>query len=102
MLFKEEPFEIDHINGDRSDNRAKNLRSATRLENARNTKLKKNNKTGTMGVSQIKETGRWRARMSYRNKALHVGVYDTYEEAVIARREAERRMGYHPNHGRRT
>ena len=44
------PHDIDHINGDRADNRLVNLRAVTRQENMKNRCLSKNNKSGTTGV----------------------------------------------------
>lgn len=85
--------DIDHINGDREDNRICNLRDVTRSENCRNAKLSKANKTGAIGVTYRR--GKWRASMH-----IHLGLFDTLEAAVAARKEAEARFGYHPNHGR--
>lgn len=85
--------DVDHINGVRDDNRISNLRDVTRSENCRNASLSKANKTGATGVTFRR--GKWRASMH-----IHLGLFDTLEEAVAARKEAEERLGYHPNHGR--
>jgi hypothetical protein len=89
--------QIDHINGDRSDNRITNLRVVSRSENCRNTKLRSNSKTGVLGVYRHKH--RWRATI-YDGGSRHIGLFDTFEDAVAARKAAERELGYHPNHGR--
>lgn len=89
--------DIDHINGVRTDNRISNLRSVDRRANSRNQKLRSTNKSGVMGVCRIR--GRWRAYINVK-RATHIGTYDTFDEAVEARRQAERRLGYHENHGR--
>lgn len=88
--------QIDHINGDRSDNRISNLRVVSDAENKRNAKLYSTNKTGVPGVSWDRARGKWQAQCL--RKPL--GRFDTFEEAVAARREAERAGNFHPNHGR--
>lgn len=90
--------QIDHINGDRDDNRIDNLRVVTRSENCRNTPLRKNNSSGVMGVSKLRY--RWRAYIRTGEKNVHLGVFNTIEEATAARQAAELTHGYHPNHGR--
>jgi hypothetical protein len=92
---------IDHINGDGLDNRWVNLREVTVQENSRNAKIRKNNKTGVMGVGLHKPTKRWRAYINVSGKQLHLGLFDEFDDAVFARREAEKLCGFHENHGRR-
>lgn len=94
--------QIDHINGDRTDNRLANLRDVGDLENRRNTSVLPSNTSGVPGVRlrTDRATVRWTARISDGARNLHLGTFDTFEEAVRARREAESRLGYHPNHGR--
>ena len=89
--------QIDHINGIRSDNGIENLREVSVAENAKNQATPKNNTSGVAGVCR---DGRgWRAQIGRGEKYL--GYFPTFEAAVAARREAERRLGYHENHGRR-
>ncbi|MDQ7776289.1 HNH endonuclease [Paracoccus aminovorans] len=92
--------DIDHINGNRADNRWENLRSVPRKINARNTKRRETNTSGMMGVSQYGAHGRWRARIMADGKTTNIGCFDTYEAACEARQAAEAAMGFHPNHGR--
>jgi hypothetical protein len=73
----------DHINGDRTDNRRSNLRRCTQAQNSRNTVLAKNNTSGVKGVSKTIE-GKWKARITFERKNIHIGVYDTKEEAAAA------------------
>jgi hypothetical protein len=96
LLYGEDPVEIDHINGSPSDNRITNLRSVSRLENARNMKKMPSNTSGVTGVFWIKDRSKWRVSIS--QKIL--GEFNKFEDAVAARKQAEEEYGYHPNHGR--
>jgi hypothetical protein len=90
--------EIDHINHDRADNRISNLRIVDRGENARNTSLRSDNKTGYCGVRKQKN-GKYSANISKNGVSTNIGTFLTIEGAAIARQQAELRMGFHPNHG---
>lgn len=92
--------DIDHINGIRTDNRMENIRVVSRLENSRNQKICALNTSGVTGVSPI-PSGKWRATISQGGKYIHLGVFATVGEAEEARKSAEKKYGYHPNHGRR-
>lgn len=83
--------DIDHINGDKSDNRIVNLRPATRTENNYNRKTQKNNKTGVKGVYPHKD--RYRSQLVIDGKAVHLGVFQTIEEARKVYMEAAKK--YH-------
>jgi Demerecviridae HNH endonuclease len=65
---------IDHINGDRADNRIVNLRLATGAQNQANRTARKDSKTGLRGVRFDKKTGKFSAQ-------IQVGGFDTAEEA---------------------
>lgn len=95
------PHEVDHINGIRTDNRLTNLRLATRLENGRNQKVPLDNTSGAIGVSFYRRDQKWQARIATRGKTIHLGYFDCKSDAIAARREAECRIGFHPNHGMR-
>ncbi|MCP4599218.1 MAG: hypothetical protein GY847_01550 [Proteobacteria bacterium] len=71
--------EIDHRNGNRLDNRKENLRVATRSQNMANTILRKNNTVGLKGVYPNKK--RWMARITVNYEYLHLGTFDTPEQA---------------------
>lgn len=90
--------DIDHINGDRTDNRITNLREVSVFDNARNQKLPRTNKSGRMGVVAYK--GHWRAQIQVNGKVKTLGEFHSFEKACAVRAEAEHRFGYHPNHGR--
>jgi len=92
--------QIDHINGDRADNRIENLRTVTHAENGRNTKLNCRNKSGVSGVDWFPRTKRWRARIVFEQSEKHLGYFEHFEDAVAARKAAEKELNFHPNHGR--
>jgi hypothetical protein len=80
---------IDHIDGDPGNNRADNLRSATRLQNQHNRRLNAGTKSGHKNITQ--NQGKWCVRFSVARKTKHFGCFDTIEEAreVAARVRAE-------------
>lgn len=79
---------VDHINRNTYDNRKINLRVTTPLVNSLNQSMSKDNKTGAIGVSETKEH-KFLARLKLHNKTIRLGVYDTLEEAIEARKEGE-------------
>lgn len=91
---------LDHDNGDRADNRLVNLVESTPERNSRNQKKRCTNTSGHMGVSYRKDSGRYRSFIQHGGKRIWLGSHATYEEAVTSRKEAEKRYGYHENHGR--
>ena len=74
---------VDHINGDRLDNRRQNLRIATPAENAANSKDRPR-RSGYRGVYPHKPTGRWIAQISAGGHVRHLGIYDDPEAAARA------------------
>ena len=92
--------EIDHIDHVRGNNRIKNVRVVTRIENMKNQLKRDCNKSGFTGVRFHKATQKWVANITNKGKQLHLGLYEDIKDAVIARREAEIRYGYSPTHGK--
>lgn len=83
--------EIDHINGDRADNRIANLRdvdTSTNLENLR--RARRDNKIGVLGVRE--RYGRFEARICVKGHAIQLGTFDSKQEASAAYLNAKRRM----------
>ncbi|WP_449043759.1 AP2/ERF family transcription factor [Paracoccus versutus] len=74
---------VDHIDMDRSNNRPDNLREATKLSNAWNKKITKQNKSGFKGVSFHTDSGRWISSIWADKKNYFLGRFDTAEEAAI-------------------
>ena len=91
-----QPEYVDHINGVKNDNRLENLRSVTHKDNMRNSKKRKDNISGTMGVCYHKGTGKWEARLG----RTYLGLYTNKIDAQEARALAQLDAGYHDNHGR--
>jgi len=82
-------LEVDHINGQKTDNRLGNLRLATKAENRRNVKTRSDNKTGFKGVSFCKRTGRYKAQIRHgQTHPKFLGYFDTPEQAATAYRKA--------------
>jgi hypothetical protein len=91
------PNEIDHINHDRADNRWRNLREVDPYEQNGNLSLPRNNSSGHAGVVRFR--GKWQASIQVNGRTRHLGTYPIFEAAVAARKAAERRYGFHVNHG---
>jgi len=72
----------DHINGNKSDNRKANLRSASPSENQYNSFVDSSNSSGYKGVSFHKGTQKWGAKISYRGKGFWLGVFESLEDAA--------------------
>ncbi len=94
IYYGEDPEYIDHINKCKTDNRISNLRSVSHSTNMRNKKLGSNNKSGFTGVHFLKKKKKWRARIGVDKKKLDLGLFNTKEEAIFARQEAEKIYGY--------
>lgn len=82
-------LDTDHINGDRLDNRKSNLRTVTRSQNLHNTKRRKDNKSGIIGVNHHDKNNSWRARIRVNYKEIDLGCFKTIDEAIVARKNAE-------------
>lgn len=93
-------FEIDHINGDRGDNRFSNLRKVTKSENQRNASQRVNNTSGVHGVNwkpkynSTPGDGRWVARIWNGPRHVYLGSFRDKSHAEIARKAAERVLGF--------
>ncbi|WP_454731480.1 MULTISPECIES: HNH endonuclease [Cupriavidus] len=86
-------MEIDHINGDKQDNRLANLRLVTRAMNQQNHRRarKDNHSCGLLGASNTK-SGRWQSKIQLNGKTIYLGTFDTAELAHQAYVDAKRRI----------
>ena len=80
---------IDHINHNTLDNRRENLRICTVSENQQNSSLRKDNKSGHVGVGKHKGTGKWIARIRCNGENISLGSFDHIQDAINARKCAE-------------
>lgn len=94
-------LDLDHIDGDRSNNRIRNLRQVTPRENNRNRALCRRNKSGVIGVYQDRGSGKWLARIGVDGRSVYLGSFERKEDAALARKIAEAQCGFHRNHGRK-
>lgn len=82
---------VDHINGNKLDNRKSNLRICEKSKNPINCKRYSNNKSGKKGVFYNKKLNKWEVGIQYEGKSMYLGVYSEFEEAVKVRECAERK-----------
>jgi len=92
--------QIDHINGKRSDNSIKNLRQSDDSDNRKNMKRRDDNSSGATGVSWHKRAKKWNPKIQVGKKQIHLGLFDSFDDAVKVRKLAEIKYGFHENHGR--
>jgi HNH endonuclease len=85
---------LDHINGDRADNRLVNLREASPTLNSSNRAIAINNKSGVIGVFWNLKRKRWQAQISLNGKQHNLGLFNSKEEAKAARRAAEEALKF--------
>lgn len=76
--------EIDHINGNRSDDRIANLRDCSREENQHNTGLCSRNTSGYKGIYWSKQQSAWIATITRRGTKQHLGSFDNADDAASA------------------
>lgn len=91
MNVSEFSVQVDHIhgNGTRNDNRKQNLRIVNNSKNQMNTCTRKDNSSSVKGVSYNKNEQKWRAYIQIDKNNMHLGWFDSFEDAVKARKDAE-------------
>lgn len=94
LLGNTKGFDVDHISGNKLDNRRCNLRICTHQQNMFNQNIRSTNTSGFIGVSLMKNTGKYEAYIHYNGKKYYLGLYDNAVDAAIARdREAIKKFG---------
>ena len=85
-------YDVDHISGDKMDNRRCNLRICSHQQNMYNQKMRNTNTSGYYGVSLIKSVGRYEAYIHHCGKKIYLGIFPTAEDAACARDRAAYRL----------
>ena len=79
---------VDHIDGDKTNNKIENLRAATKEENCRNQKVRSTNKSGYKGVKWVEHCKKWQVEVCKNYKQLRFGMYEDLELAGLVAIEA--------------
>lgn len=91
---------IDHIDGDKLNNKFSNIRQSGSTLNARNQKINKNNKSGHHGVRWVENRGKWMARGKRDGKTIYLGIYANINDAINAVETFKASVGgYTERHG---
>lgn len=88
VMGKKSGYVIDHADQNKLNNRRNNLRFLTKSGNGANSKLSKNNTSSIKGVTKTRN-GKWTASLMLNRKHIHLGTFDTIEEAAEARAKGE-------------
>jgi len=97
---KEPIAQIDHIDGNSLNDKWDNLRDISNMSNCKNQSLCTNNTSGCMGVTWFKPSSSWQVRINIEGKRKCLGYFNSLDEAIAIRKQAEKENGYHINHGR--
>lgn len=100
LMTGEDPVQVDHIDGDRRNNRFSNLRNVTHVVNMKNKSLYANNKSGVPGVEFHNRDKVWVSKIGVNGGQIQLGSYPTKDEAIAARIAGQIVLDYHENHGR--
>ena len=88
--------DIDHIDQNKLNNNINNLRETDDYSNSKNMRKFKNNTSGVTGVNFMpsRQSKPWRAQIHWQGKKKNLGNFATKEEAIVARKQAEKTLGY--------
>lgn len=92
--------QIDHINGNKLDNRFENFRDVTPSDNGKNKRLRSDNISGHHGVHWDNVNQKWVSIVMNGRVRRHLGRFSELSQAVASRKRAEADCGYHDNHGK--
>ena len=88
----QEGQDVDHINGDKTDNSPENLRVCTRAENLQNSRVHKGNTSGYKGVCWDKQMKKWRGQIRGNGRNIFLGLFKRKEEAAMAYNESAKKL----------
>jgi hypothetical protein len=91
--------EIDHIDGNGCNNQWSNLREVDGVTNRRNQRRMCRNKSGYTGVCWHKRNQKWEVKIGVNGGFINLGYFDSIDDAIAARKDANQKYGFHPNHG---
>jgi len=99
IVHGELPNEIDHVNGNKTDNRLLNLKNVTRSQNCKNLPIHRKNKIGITGLRMRGSS--YEVYISSGGKTYWLGSTRDFFEACCKRKSEENKLGFSPNHGRK-
>lgn len=101
LLFygKEPEFDVDHKDGDGTNNRINNLRCVTKSINQRNQKLSSRNKSGVAGVLWRKAISKYEITVTVNNKLINLGYTASLFDAACIRKSFNNSNGFTERHG---
>ena len=88
LHHNEIPEIVDHIDGNRKNNKIENLRACNRSQNNRNTSIRQNNKSGCKNVTWHPQSGKWRVIVRCNKKPYSFGLFEDLELADLVATEA--------------
>lgn len=94
--------QVDHADHVRTNNKIRNLEAVTNRTNSKNLPLRNSNRSGHHGVywrRVVRSKCPWIASITIDGRTTYLGVFRTRTAAVSARKSAEKKLGYHKNHG---
>ena len=100
LLTGEQPLSVDHKNGLRSDNRASNLRGASRCQNVYNAKKSSSNTSGYKNIHWNKQSEKWDVKINANKRFYWGGCFSSLEDAAEACKRLRLKLhGEFANHG---
>lgn len=91
--------DVDHINGDKADNRWVNLRDVPHYINGRNMPISRANTSGVTGVYWHRKRQKWCASIKVNGEDRYLGLFTSLTDAAAARAQAQAEHGFTERHG---